>query len=62
MAKMIAVLALTVAAFGCNSESGAKPQASKASLPDLSISLDAARTEFNVHKQDARFLTLLAPT
>lgn len=62
MTKMIAVLALAVAALGCNSESSAKPQPSKASLPDLSASLDAARTEFNAHKQEARFLTLLAPT
>lgn len=62
MTKMIAVLALVVAAFGGNSESSAKPQPSKASLPDLSASLDAARTEFNAHKQEARFLTLLAPT
>lgn len=62
MTKMIAVLALAVAALGCNSESNAQPQASKPSLPDLSVSLDAARTEFNAHKQEARFLTLLAPT
>jgi hypothetical protein len=62
MTKVIMALALAVAALGCNSESSAKPQASKASLLDLSVSLDAARTEFNAHKQEARFLTLLAPT
>jgi hypothetical protein len=33
-----------------------------AKLPDLSASLDAVRTEFNAHKHEARFLTLLAPT
>lgn len=33
-----------------------------ATLPDLSTSLDAVRAEFNAHKQEARFLTLLAPT
>lgn len=33
-----------------------------AKLPDLSTSLDAVRTEFNAHKHEARFLTLLAPT
>lgn len=35
---------------------------SSASLADLSSSNDAARTEFNSHKQEVRFLTLLAPT
>jgi hypothetical protein len=35
---------------------------SATSLADLSSSLDAARTEFNAHKQEVRFLTLLAPT
>jgi hypothetical protein len=31
-------------------------------LPDLSGSLVAARTEFNAHVHEARFLTLLSPT
>lgn len=40
----------------------ADPVPTTTSLTDLSVSLDAARTEFNAHKQEARFLTLLAPT
>lgn len=36
--------------------------ATAANLTDLSISLDAVRAAFNAHKQEARFLTLLAPT
>jgi hypothetical protein len=31
-------------------------------LGDLSTSLAAVRTEFNAHKGEARFLTLLSPT
>jgi hypothetical protein len=33
-----------------------------APLGDLSASLAAARTVFNAHKGEARFLTLLSPT
>ncbi len=33
-----------------------------AELTDLSASLDAIRADFNAHKDEARFLTLLAPT
>jgi hypothetical protein len=33
-----------------------------AKLSDLSESLDAIRSEFNAHKHEARFLTLLSPT
>jgi hypothetical protein len=39
--------------------SSASPAASK--LTDLTTSLDAVRTSFNAHKQEARFLTLLSP-
>jgi len=58
MNSAVAVLALSIAAVGC------KPthDTSAASLPDLTTSLDAARTAFNAHKQEARFLTLLSPT
>ena len=31
-------------------------------LTDLSGSLDAVRAEFNAHRDEARFLTLLSPT
>ncbi len=42
------------------SEADAKVLTS-AKLSDLSASLDAVRSEFNAHKQEARFLTLLSP-
>jgi hypothetical protein len=54
------ILALAVAAAGCNSSSTAAP--ASAALTDLSTSLDAVRAEFNAHKQEARFLTLLSPS
>ena len=31
-------------------------------LKDLSPSLEALRSEFNAHAQEARFITLLSPT
>jgi hypothetical protein len=50
-------LALAIAVVAaCNADS------SKPALVDLSTSLDAARTEFNAHAHEARFLTLLSPT
>jgi hypothetical protein len=56
MNRVVAVLALSIAAVGC------KPAPDTSALPDLTTSLDAARTAFNAHKQEARFLTLLSPT
>ena len=53
---------------GCDStrhseaKSDTKGASRAVTLPDLSASLDAVRAEFNAHKQEARFLTLLAPT
>jgi hypothetical protein len=55
---MIAAAAALVAVAACSSS--AHDDAAK--LPDLSGSLDGVRAEFNAHKQEARFLTLLAPT
>lgn len=43
---------------GANMSADAAP---RVKLTDLSASLDAIRTEFNAHKQEARFLTLLSP-
>ncbi|MEO7736122.1 MAG: hypothetical protein ABIY55_34510 [Kofleriaceae bacterium] len=60
MKTLAFVLALAVAA--CNSDLAAKPATTKVTLTDLSKSLDAVRAEFNTHTQEARFLTLLAPT
>jgi hypothetical protein len=56
------VLALVaLAATACKNDTDAKPQPA-AALPDLSQSLDAVRADFNAHKGEARFLTLLSPT
>ncbi|HTE54960.1 MAG TPA: hypothetical protein VK698_29100 [Kofleriaceae bacterium] len=42
---------------------GPAPSASPAArLTDLGASLDPIRSEFNAHRSEARFLTLLAPT
>jgi hypothetical protein len=38
------------------------PAPAPAQLVDLTGSVDALRTEFDAHAQEARFLTLLAPT
>jgi hypothetical protein len=52
----LALATLVVAACGSSAHDGG------AALPDLSASLDAARSEFNAHVHEARFLTLLSPT
>lgn len=39
-----------------------RPVPARARLTDLSGSLDALRADFNAHKGERRFLTLLAPT
>jgi hypothetical protein len=54
----LALAAAFVTVAACGSAAHDDPPA----LPDLSASLDAARTEFNAHAHEARFLTLLAPT
>jgi hypothetical protein len=38
------------------------PSVTTASLIDLSPSLDALKADFNAHRGEARFLTLLSPT
>ena len=71
VAVAVAVLALSLSA--CDKKAApAKQQpatvgqdattAPTAPLGDLSTSLAAARTAFNAHKGEARFLTLLSPT
>jgi len=67
-----ALLIVAALALGCESKKAAPPPENKratpaatapeASLGDLSTSLAAARTAFNAHKGEARFLTLLSPT
>lgn len=56
-----ALLLLALAATACKSSSNASSQQA-ASLPDLTKSLDAVRADFNAHKGEARFVTLLSPT
>lgn len=65
---IVAALALV----GCKSKKSAPPPEDKpapsaavapeAPVGDLSTSLAAARTAFNAHKGEPRFLTLLSPT
>ena len=55
-------LALMTAAVAMLAACSSERHETAAALPDLSGSLDAVRAEFNAHKQEARFLTLLAPT
>ena len=57
--KTLALATAAVATFAACSNDRHE---AAAALPDLSGSLDAVRTEFNAHKHEARFLTLLAPT
>jgi hypothetical protein len=59
MNRVVALLAFALAVVGCKPGSD---RSATAALPDLTTSLDAARTAFNAHKQEARFLTLLSPT
>lgn len=54
-------LTIIVAAFAL-SLGACDKKAPAGKLGDLSTSLAAARTDFNAHKGEARFLTLLSPT
>ena len=57
--KTLALFTAAIATFAaCKADSRERAMR----LPDLSASLDGVRTEFNAHKHEARFLTLLAPT
>jgi hypothetical protein len=60
MTKTLLVVAMLVAA--CNADSNTKAQPKATTLPDLTASLDAVRAEFNAHKAEPRFLTLLSAT
>lgn len=68
--RRLFVLAVLLAAgdIACKSKpragesvASAAPTTSPSKLVDLSSSLEAIRTAFNAHKQEARFLTLLSP-
>ncbi len=69
----VVVAAVALCAHGCDKSSSPPKQAQSdataaakpapaVQLGDLSTSLAAVRTEFNAHKGEARFLTLLSPT
>ncbi len=70
VAVLVAAVALSL--HGCDKKSAPEqaPRTTDApakaapavQLGDLSTALAAARTEFNAHKGEARFLTLLSPT
>lgn len=63
-ARHAAAIALLAAGWlGCRDE-GSRPAASKPppELVDLDASLASVRAEFNAHRGENRFLTLLAPT
>jgi hypothetical protein len=55
-----ALLLLALALVACKSRSDASSQAPKAALTDLTKSLDAVRADFNAHKSEPRFVTLLS--
>jgi hypothetical protein len=66
--KAAVVAAIIVSAAACKGKTaGPAPEASSSPavaaprLVDLSASLEAARTAFNAHKKEARFLALLSP-
>jgi outer membrane murein-binding lipoprotein Lpp len=69
-AHAIAILTLLIftGTTACKSKPTSTPSADpsasvlSAKLTDLSTSLDAVRSAFKAHKQEARFLTLLSPT
>jgi hypothetical protein len=64
MNRYALLLVPLVAIAGCKSKASTeKASASSAAvgLTDLSASLEAIRAQFNAHKQEARFLTLLSP-
>ena len=71
MTRLASLLALAALA-ACTAETAGptSPTPTQASVPapgggalvDLSTSLDALKTNFNAHRGEARFLTLLSPS
>ncbi len=65
MKRHALLLAALLAIAGCKSKPSSTQSASASAaslgLTDISGSLEAVRIEFNAHKQQARFLTLLSP-
>lgn len=69
MTRLASLLALAGLA-ACTAETPSSPTPTQAFVPapdrgalvDLSASLDAVKTNFNAHRGEARFLTLLSPS
>jgi hypothetical protein len=65
-ALVVTAAVLPIALVACrgdrSSPSDRTSSPTAAVLTDLSPSLDEMRSEFNAHKHEARFLTLLSPT
>jgi hypothetical protein len=58
MRRLLVPIALTA----CARDAGPRGESPPAELGDLTHSLEPARAEFNAHRAQARFLTLLSPT
>ena len=69
MIRPLALLVLATLA-ACSSDPSSPPAPAQAAAPtpapvaqtDLSASLDALKADFNAHRGEARFLTLLSPS
>jgi hypothetical protein len=63
--RRVLMLLSLLALAGCKSKSSPTQSGSTSAaamrLTDISVSLEAVRTQFYQHKQEARFLTLLSP-
>jgi hypothetical protein len=55
-------LAIALALLGCQERTAPVDGARSAGLVDLGTSLEAIRADFEAHRGEKRFLTLLAPT
>jgi hypothetical protein len=64
--RTLLLVALAAAlAPGCRDRADRAPASQPAARPgltDLTASLEAIRADFNAHRSETRFLTLLAPT
>jgi hypothetical protein len=69
MTRLLALLVL-VTVVACSSDPSSPPAPVPAAAPtpapvaqtDLTASLDALKADFNAHRGEARFLTLLSPS
>lgn len=69
MTRLLALLVLATL-VACNSDPSSSPVSAPAAAPtpapvaqtDLTASIDALKADFNAHRGEARFLTLLSPS